>query len=154
MKQRKSNKLIIPITILLAVLLAGGIYISLNYGGVISISGCDGDNCVARVIDGDTFVLEDNSTIRLICVDAPEEGDLGYEEARDFLASLIKDMNVRLEKDNSDKDAYGRLLRYAYVNNSWGNEVFVNRALVSAEYADVWRFAPDTKRCDEIAGLD
>ncbi|MEK6927908.1 MAG: thermonuclease family protein [Nanoarchaeota archaeon] len=108
---------------------------------------CFSDNCVVRVIDGDTFVLRDNSTVRLICVDAPELHSQGGEEAKVFLESLILNKEVRLERDVSDKDEYERLLRYVYLG-----DVFVNEELVKSGNADVWRYGNDTARCDEIEG--
>ena len=111
---------------------------------------------VSRIIDGDTFQLSDNSTIRLICVDAPEKGKTGYKEAGDFLSEMILNKEIgneiKLEKDTTDKDDYGRLLRYVYVNIS-GVELFVNQQLVQEGYAKIFRYGNDTKRCDEIEGI-
>ena len=107
---------------------------------------------VSKVVDGDTFEMSDNVTIRLLCVDAPEKGKKGYEESKEFLASVILDKEVRLEKDISDKDAYGRLLRYVYANIS-GAELFVNEQIVQEGYAKVFRYGNDTNKCDEIEGL-
>jgi len=104
---------------------------------------------VARVIDGDTFELEGGETVRLICIDAPEKNDKGGEEATQYLQSLILNKIVRLEKDVSEKDAYGRLLRYVYVQEN-GEEIFVNKELVEKGYAEVFKYGNDTKRCDEI----
>ena len=113
------------------------------YPGAYSI------NKVSRVIDGDTFELEDGEKVRLICVDTPEKGEKGYEEAKEFLANLTLGKIVRLEKDVSENDVYGRLLRYVYINEN-GKEVFVNRELVQKGYASVFRYGNDTKRCDDI----
>lgn len=106
---------------------------------------------VSKVIDGDTFEMSDNSVIRLLCVDAPERGKTGYKEAKDFLADMILDKEVRLEKDITDKDAYGRLLRYVYVNIS-NIELFVNQQVVQEGYGKIFRYGNDTAKCDEIEG--
>lgn len=107
---------------------------------------------VSKVIDGDTFEMSDNSVIRLLCVDAPEKGKTGYKEAKDFLADMILDKQVRLEKDISEEDAYGRLLRYVYVNIS-NIEIFVNQQVVQEDYGKIFRYGDDTSKCDEIEGL-
>src|SRR3989344_1448789 len=73
------------------------------------------DNFVKRVIDGDTFVLGNEEIVRLICVDTPEEGNKGYEEALEFLEDMILLKEVRLVEGIDKKDSYGRLLRYVYV---------------------------------------
>ena len=85
--------------------------------------------------------------MRLICVDAPELGSKGGEESKEFLAEMIEGREIRLEKDSSETDRYGRLLRYAYVE-----DVFVNKELVRQGYASVFRYGNDTRRCDEIDG--
>ncbi|OGJ21572.1 hypothetical protein A3K73_09465 [Candidatus Pacearchaeota archaeon RBG_13_36_9] len=102
---------------------------------------------VARVIDGDTFELEGGEIVRLICIDAPEQGEEGAEEAKAYVEELILNRIVRLEKDVSETDAYGRLLRYVYTG-----DLFVNKEMVSRGYAEVWRYGNDTKKCDEIEG--
>ncbi|MDP3026946.1 MAG: thermonuclease family protein [Nanoarchaeota archaeon] len=106
-------------------------------------------NYVLEVIDGDTFKLGNEEIVRLICVDAPEKGKQGYEEAKEFLSSLILNKEIRLEKDVSDKDEYGRALRYVYVNIS-GVEFFVNQQLAQEGYASVFRYGNDTSKCGEI----
>lgn len=87
--------------------------------------------------------------LRLICVDTPEEGKEGFEDAKLFLESLIFNKEVRLESDIDDKDVYGRSLRYVYVSMN-GNEVFVNKELVKYSLANIFRYGNNTKRCDEI----
>lgn len=126
---------------------------------------CFSDNCVTRVIDGDTFQLRNDEIVRLICVDAPELSKPGGQEAKAFLENLVLGRDIRLESDIDNKDEYGRLLRYVWVNVSVGEwtgpdgdvhsvdeEVFVNRELVRSGNADVWEYDNDTKRCEEIEG--
>lgn len=74
------------------------------------------EGVVARVLDGDTIELENGERIRLIGIDAPEQGELFYEEAKDFLKERVEGKKVILEKDASqDKDKYGRFLRYVFI---------------------------------------
>ncbi|MBW2087876.1 MAG: thermonuclease family protein, partial [Deltaproteobacteria bacterium] len=61
--------------------------------------------------------------------DAPETGETCSTEATQRLSSLISGETVYLEKDVSETDIDGRLLRYVYVNG-----VFVNLELVSCGY--------------------
>ncbi len=109
-----------------------------------------GDNYVLEVIDGDTFEMNTGQMIRLLCVDAPEQGQENYEEARSFLEHLILHRNVRLENADleSDKDKYGRLLRFVYVNIS-NREIFVNKEIVRLEYGKVFNYGNITN-CQEI----
>ena len=105
-----------------------------------------------RIIDGDTFVYN-GERIRLICIDSPEKGEEGYEEAGEFLGGLIIGEELKLVKDVSDKDEYGRLLRYVYFDSDEG-EVFVNKEMVENGHAEVFRYGEDTEKCIEISGLN
>jgi micrococcal nuclease len=109
-------------------------------------------NLVMRVIDGDTIVMQDGWKVRLLCIDTPELGKAGSDEAKEFLEGLVLGKEVRLEKDISETDKYGRLLRYVYVNDSNGEEVFVNKEIVENGYGEVFRYEVDVKRCGEIGG--
>ena len=108
------------------------------------------ENMVVKVIDGDTLKLASGEIVRLICVDTHENGEEGYENATNFLFSLVYMNKVRLEGDVQDKDEYGRVLRYVYVTGDDGKEIFVNREIVKKGYGSVFRYGNDTKRCDEM----
>lgn len=109
---------------------------------------------VARVIDGDTFQLENGNRVRLICVDAPNVGDIGYYEAQDYLEYLVLDKIVKLEKDVSDTDKYQRLLRYVYAKTEAEKEIFVNQEIVKSGHAVVYPVGQDTSKCVEISEGD
>ncbi len=95
---------------------------------------------VIEVIDGDTIVIEGGYKVRYIGIDAPEKGEAFYLEAVKANQKLVLGKKVRLEKDISDKDRHGRLLRYVYVNNT-----FVNVELVKQGYARAVAYPPDIK---------
>lgn len=101
---------------------------------------------VTRVIDGDTIQLENGKTVRYIGIDTPETKDPRKslqcfgKEALGKNKELIEGKRVRLEKDVSETDKYGRLLRYVYVG-----DIFVNDYLVRQGYANASTFPPDVK---------
>lgn len=101
---------------------------------------------VTRVIDGDTIEIEGGQRIRYIGIDTPEtvdpnEPDGCYgKEASDKNKELVEGKKVRLEKDVSETDKYGRLLRYVYVGDT-----FVNEYLVKEGYATSVSYPPDIK---------
>ncbi|MCL2839044.1 MAG: BspA family leucine-rich repeat surface protein [Oscillospiraceae bacterium] len=70
---------------------------------------------VARVIDGDTIVLENGERVRFIGVDAPEVGEPGADEATEFVRELIGGQIIWLEADGNDTDRFGRLRRYVWL---------------------------------------
>lgn len=94
---------------------------------------------VSEVIDGDTFVVG-GQHIRLIGINAPEIGEPCSLEAKYKLAELIKGKKVRLEADTGEKDEYGRLLRYVYIDN-----LFVNAEIVRLGLARFEEVEPNVK---------
>jgi|GEM_PF-1234503 len=111
--------------------------------------GCENGACkqvnvtkfiVSRVIDGDTFELNTGDRVRLILIDAPESDEKCYLEAKTRLQQLVLNKEVRLEKDVSETDKYGRLLRYVYVDS-----IFVNYQLVREGLAYAYPYPPDLK---------
>ena len=105
---------------------------------------------VARVIDGDTFVVENNIKVRLIGLDAPEVGNCYAVEATNFLKNLIKDKEIYLQKDISGTDDFGRLLRYAILRNDNPEEddILINDLLIRSGYAMDYKSAPDNRYRD------
>ena len=70
----------------------------------------------ARVIDGDTIVTSAGDTIRLAGIDTPERGQCGYSEATANLRRTLADNTLTLTKAGlTDRDKYGRLIRYVDV---------------------------------------
>ena len=102
-------------------------------------------NEVKIVIDGDTFELNSGERVRLICIDAPEKGKEGYNESKDYLERLVLGREVRLEKDVSEYDENGRLLRYVYLG-----DLFVNLEMVRGGYASYFKYGNDTRLCPLI----
>ena len=101
---------------------------------------------VTRVIDGDTIQIESGQKVRYIGIDTPETVDprkpvqcFGTEAAAKN-KELVEGKTITLEKDISETDKYGRLLRYVYQD-----QVFVNDYLVREGYAHASSYPPDIK---------
>src|SRR4030065_917928 len=95
---------------------------------------------VKEVIDGDTIVLSNGSRVRLIGINTPEYGMYFFEEAREVLEAIVLEREVSLEKDITDKDKYGRLLRYVYTGN-----LFVNLEMGKRGFANAYTYPTDVK---------
>ncbi|MBM3119721.1 MAG: thermonuclease family protein [Chloroflexi bacterium] len=95
---------------------------------------------VTQIIDGDTVVIKDGRYVRYIGVDAPEKGEFYYAEAKQMNEELVAGKKVRLERDVSDSDKYGRLLRYVYIGDT-----FVNAEMVKQGCAWAKAYPPDVK---------
>lgn len=95
---------------------------------------------VVRVVDGDTIEIEGGQRIRYIGIDTPETGGCFATQSTNKNKELVEGKTIGLEKDVSETDRYGRLLRYVYVG-----EVLINEALVKEGYAQVYTYPPDVK---------
>jgi len=102
-------------------------------------------NNVSEVIDGDTIVLKNGEKIRLLGVNTPERGEEWFEEAKTKLEELVENKRIKLEKDEEDKDQYGRLLRYIYIDDT-----FVNLELVKECYATPYIVPPNIRYEDQL----
>jgi len=108
---------------------------------------------VTKVIDGDTVELEGGLRVRYIGVDTPETVhpqkaiECFGREAAIKNKELVEGKIVELEKDVSQTDKYGRLLRYVYrpTTEAPGDQIFVNDYLVREGYALASSFPPDIK---------
>jgi len=98
---------------------------------------------VTRVIDGDTVELATGVRIRLVCIDAPETGQLHADEAKERLEELVLGKEVELEPDKTDKDKYGRTLRYIWVDGGLASEALIEEGLAKS-----YHYPPDLKYCD------
>ena len=105
---------------------------------------------VIRVIDGDTVEVSIDGrayTLRYIGIDTPETVRPNYPvewmgpEASAANKALVSGKTVYLEKDVSETDVNGRLLRYVYLADG----TFVNAELVRQGYAHANTYPPDVK---------
>ncbi len=71
---------------------------------------------VREVRDGDTIVIDEGTTIRLIGINSPDRGNQGYQEAKGGLGDLVNNKKVWLEYDRYQDDKYGRLLAWIWIN--------------------------------------
>jgi len=107
------------------------------------------------VIDGDTIDVN-GQRIRYIGINTPEIGhgrsadDCFGKEAMDFNRNLVLKGELRLEKDVSETDKYGRLLRYVYLPDAR----MVNEELVSEGYARAATYPPDVKYAEKFRLLE
>jgi endonuclease YncB( thermonuclease family) len=111
----------------------------------------EGTAHVLSVVDGDTIEVDIDGAayrVRYIGMDTPERGMPGYAEATQANADLVAGRDVWLEKDTSQTDRYGRLLRYVYAGN-----VMVNEELLRQGMARVATFPPDVKHAERFLAL-
>ncbi|WP_312147967.1 thermonuclease family protein [Paenibacillus odorifer] len=117
------------------------------------------DAKVTRVVDGDTMKLTisgKKETIRLLLVDTPESVNPNIPEpqpfsleASDFAKKMLTDKDVQIELDVSERDKYGRLLCYLYIDGKMFNEILLEQGYARVAYV----FAPNTKYVDQFRAI-
>lgn len=132
---------------------------------------------LVRVVDGDTIVVDisgEKTKVRLIGIDTPEsvasskylektgkENTQEGEKASDYVKSLLACTGtVYLQKDVSDTDRYGRLLRYVWLeipdDDKDIEEIstkMLNGILVWEGIAEPAAYAPDTAHQEDFEYL-
>ena len=114
---------------------------------------------VVRIVDGDTIVVRRgrgrDEHLRYIGMDTPETKQPNTPiqwmgpEATAANAALVEGRSVVLEKDVSDTDHFGRLLRYVWLvdGERW---TMVDLELVRRGFAQVETDPPDVKYADRF----
>jgi endonuclease YncB( thermonuclease family) len=108
---------------------------------------------VTGVTDGDTIEVEiggETYELRYIGIDCPERGEVFCDEATEANRALVMGKQVRLEKDVSETDRYGRLLRYVYLEDG----TLVNEELVRQGFAIQKGYPPDTKQQEVLESAE
>jgi endonuclease YncB( thermonuclease family) len=90
---------------------------------------------VTKVIDGDTFLIEDGYSVRILGIDADERGYSCYDSAKNKLEELILNKEVKLEKGVEDKDQYCRYLRYVFLDGKNIGLELVKEGLAVARFS-------------------
>jgi micrococcal nuclease len=104
-----------------AVVMAGMLCLPIAWSAIKSAVGIK----VIDVIDGDTFVTANSQRVRLLSVNAPEEGLCGSEEAKEELERLVLNKKVVLKETVSDR--WGRLVALVYADNRLVNLKMVEK---------------------------
>jgi micrococcal nuclease len=99
---------------------------------------------VIKVIDGDSIEVEKKGQkfqVRYIGINAPEYDSAERREAeiaRQKNVELVMGKTIWMVKDVREKDQYGRLLRFVFVD-----QIFVNLELVKHSIARAQDYPPD-----------
>lgn len=117
------------------------------------------DSCpVVRVVDGDTIIVDIDGAeerIRMIGIDTPESvhpdesKNIEYGKiASDFTKEQLENKSVTLEYDVQERDKYGRILAYVYLDGK-----MYNKTLLEEGHAKVSTYPPNVKYVDEFTAL-
>lgn len=111
---------------------------------------------VLKITDGDTLKISidgKTETCRLLLVDTPEsvhpdipEPQPFAIEASNYAKKILNNKDVQIELDVSERDKYGRLLVYLYVNGKMFNEMLLEKGYARVAYI----YPPNTKYVDQF----
>lgn len=115
------------------------------------------DATVVKNIDGDTIKVKlengKEETVRFLLIDTPETKHprLGVQPFGPAASGFVKKhagkgKEIQLEFDVSDREKYGRLLAYVWVDGQMLNRMLVEQGLARVAYV----YAPNTKYVDYL----
>ena len=110
---------------------------------------------VVEVVDGDTLELEGGERVRLLGIDAPEDGETNEcfgPEATAWLRLLVQDRELELEYARQCRDEYGRQLAWVFVRGRPLAELLVERGLACAWRP--WGDVQDDARTSRLLELE
>ena len=106
---------------------------------------------VIRVIDGDTVVISGDERVRLIGIDTPENGQCGFDEAKQALEKLLASGSATFYSGTtSDKDKYDRLLRYIEVEGIDVGLNLISNGFAIARYDSRDGYGPHDRESEYI----
>jgi len=113
---------------------------------------------VVRVVDGDTLKIKFNEkeeTVRLLLVDTPESVHPSKPvqpygvEASNFAKKKLTGKTVDVELGIGERDKYGRLLAYIYVDGKMFNETLLETGYARVAYV----YGSNTRYVDEFRAI-
>ncbi|MDQ0217281.1 thermonuclease family protein [Peribacillus cavernae] len=115
---------------------------------------------VVKVIDGDTVKIKmkngHEETVRLLLIDTPETvhpskpvQPFGLEASQLSKKMMPPGTAIEVEPGINERDKYGRLLAYFYVNGESVNQKLIEKGLARVAYV----YAPNTKYIDQFREL-
>ncbi len=117
---------------------------------------------VTRVVDGDTIIVTLDSGIeervRLLLIDTPETVhptkpvEPFGPEASDFTKEVLSNKTVHLEFDLGQRDKYGRLLAYVWIEGKMLNEMLLENGLARVVvFQSNVKYVEDFRRLEQAA---
>lgn len=141
MKKKKS----LISAILVAVVITIGSYYGLDLSEFFGTETVQSETFdVIKVIDGDTIKINYNGNeenIRFLLIDTPELSHKQFDgpqpfavEAKEKVEELLKERKVDIEIGIQERDKYGRLLGYLYVDGKSIQEELLREGLARVAY--------------------
>lgn len=113
---------------------------------------------VTNVVDGDTIKVSidgRSETVRLLLVDTPETKHPSKPvqpfgpEASSFAEETLDGQEIELELGISERDKYGRLLAYVWIEDRMFNEMLLEKGFARVAYI----YQPNVKYVEEFQSL-
>lgn len=103
-----------------------------------------------KILDGDTIEINNQTRVRLLCINTPEKKKPFYEEAKNFLKQL-EDKEIEILRDKENTDRYNRSLRYVFYKNQLINQEILEKGLAHVYLCKGLRFEKQLEKAEQIA---
>lgn len=126
---------------------------------LLILVGCSDTNIenarMLQVLDGDTIKVNlngEHEIVRLLLIDAPETDHpdpiqpFGLEASEFARDTLKRGRTVQVEIDESERDKYGRLLAYIWIDGKMFNEMLLEKGFAKVAYIN----PPNVKYVDQF----
>ncbi|WP_407414136.1 thermonuclease family protein [Methanobrevibacter sp.] len=154
MQKRKISLILLVIFIITLGLTAINVFLpdssSESAAGTININNTtihyDKSGKCLEVIDGNTIQVYGVGRVQLSQVKTPNQGEVGFKEAKDFVEKECLGKTVYLDIDNqTPEDRYGRALAIVYTDS-----IDINKELINKNLAEISYFPPSEFKKGEI----
>lgn len=133
------------------VLLGGASLCLTGRGGAETVPELEDFGKLARLIDGDSFVLSSGLKVRLANIFAPEKGQDYAKAATSALATLLEGRNIGLSYTGPKRDRYDRALAQVYTLKPDGSkDQWVQMEMTRLGYGRVRSYADTAWRTEAL----
>lgn len=122
---KKHSSPVILLMLLISLLLNG-------YFVVTATNESKNSDIVAKIVDGDTFILGSGERVRLLGVNAPEQGRCFFEEAKEELSELLLQKVVLIKEER--RDNFGRRMGLVYQDGLLINTRMIEEGFAKPDY--------------------
>jgi micrococcal nuclease len=105
---------------------------------------------VTKVLDGDTIEIDNQTRVRLLCINTPEKGKPFYDQAKDFLEQL-ENQEIEILRDKEDRDRYNRSLRFIFYKDQLINKKILEKGLAHVYLCEGLIFERELEKAEKEA---
>lgn len=97
----------------------------------------DSESECVYVVDGDTIDIINGNRLRLADINIPEIGENGYQEAKDYMKSLVLFEDLFIDYDDYGSMSYGRYICMVFIQYNSTHLRNVNLEMLESGYTEL-----------------